>query len=338
MNLYETCTEADRQHPVFKLLVDEGNEQERALLASWAMGMPDRDGKFVKEFQTTFESSLWELYVHAVLKELGYTVDFRHSSPDFCVVAPSPFVVEATVARPASGEKGPIGLSVDDIPEDFAAFNNDAAVRLCNSVAVKLEKYRSHYSNLPHVQGSPFVLALGSYDRPGSHLAAARPVMAALYGVYHDEKAAIDQALEYVPAYEVTCATKNNGADVPLGLFCDDRCAEISAVVYSCLATWGKLRALGKNPRYEFEFTTLHPNAESINAVVRKHPGHAYSEHLCDGLYVFRNPYAKHPLPTGLFRHPRVALMQGRFGTRLDFECPDDFLLARFVQTRRLLG
>jgi hypothetical protein len=38
------------------------------VLTDWARGFIDRDGKFVKEFQTTFNSCFWELYVYAVLK------------------------------------------------------------------------------------------------------------------------------------------------------------------------------------------------------------------------------------------------------------------------------
>ena len=46
------------------------------MLRDWSRGFVDRDGKFVKEFQATFESSLWELYVHAYIRELGGVVDF----------------------------------------------------------------------------------------------------------------------------------------------------------------------------------------------------------------------------------------------------------------------
>ncbi|MAA87585.1 MAG: glycosaminoglycan attachment site [Haliea sp.] len=298
--------------------------------------MPDRDGKFVKELQITFESSLWELYVHAVLKELNYETDFRHSSPDFSVVAPFRFTIEATVTRPEFDGKSPVGWSIQDIPTDFTAFNNDATLRLCNSIKQKLEKFRSSYSCMPHVSNLPFVLAIGAYDRPGSHLAASRPIIAALYGVYHDEQAAINGALSSVPAYEVDGATKKNGTNVQLGLFNDAGCSEISAVVYSCLATWGKVRALAKNPRYNLRFTSFHPNAESIYPKVFETAGATYPEQLCDGLYVFRNPYAKNPLPVEVFDHPRIAKSIALPRNNFDFECPDDFLLARFVRTTKL--
>ena len=57
-------------------------------------------GKFVREFQTTFNSSFWELYLFAVLKNPGIEVDFSHSSPDF-VAKNLPLTIEATIASHA---------------------------------------------------------------------------------------------------------------------------------------------------------------------------------------------------------------------------------------------
>lgn len=336
MELFKLLVQEEKLHPAFKLLLDSHNDEERKLLQSWSDGMPDRDGKFVKEFQTTFESSLWELYIYALLKEFNYTVEFTYRSPDFSVVEPSKFIIEATVTRPEAGGKEPFGWSIQDIPSDFTSFNNDASLRLCNSIKQKLEKFRASYVHLPHVKDLPFVLAIGAYDRPGSHLAAARPAIAALYGVYHDEQQAIDHGLDFVPAYEVTDATKKNGANVALGIFNDSNCSEISAVIYSCLATWGKIRALAKNPRYDFCFTSFHPSADSIKPTVFETPGAMYPEQLVDGLYVFRNPHAKIPLPPGLFDHLRAAKSVSLPDNDFDFDCADDFLLARFVRTTRL--
>ncbi len=335
MELFRLLVPVDKLHPAFRMLLQGENEEERKLLQSWSEGMPDRDGKFVKEFQTTFESSLWELYIHALLKELGYKVDFTRQSPDFSVIEPTRFIIESTITRPEAGGKQPIGWSIEDIPSDFTAFNNEASLRICNSLKQKLEKYRASYVHLPHVKGLPFVLAIGAYDRPGSHLAAARPIIAALYGIYHDEQQAIDHDLDLVPAYQVTDATKKNGANVPLGLFNNSDYSEISAVIYSCLATWGKVRALAKNPRYEFRFTSFHPSADSIKPIVFETQGAKYPEQLADGLYIFRNPHAKIPLPSDLLNHSRVAKSISLPDNDFDFDCADDFLLARFVTTTR---
>jgi hypothetical protein len=75
-----------------------GSPYDQAVLAKWAERFIDRDGKFLQEFQTTFNSCFWELYLHAILKEAKCKIDFTHRAPDFVVSDPVPFVIEATVA------------------------------------------------------------------------------------------------------------------------------------------------------------------------------------------------------------------------------------------------
>ncbi len=91
MDLFTPVVPAERQHPIFRMLLDPSNAPERAVLESWAVDFADRDGKFITEFQTTFESSFWELYLHATLKSLGMCLDYSFHAPDFVVTAPVPF-------------------------------------------------------------------------------------------------------------------------------------------------------------------------------------------------------------------------------------------------------
>ena len=63
MDLFTPVVPPERQHPNFRALVAKGLECERDVLRTWADGFMDRDGKFVTEFQTTFNWSFWELYL-----------------------------------------------------------------------------------------------------------------------------------------------------------------------------------------------------------------------------------------------------------------------------------
>ncbi|MES2149878.1 MAG: glycosaminoglycan attachment site [Pseudomonadota bacterium] len=335
MDLFATKIPEDRLHRVFQMLCDPQYLPERRVLEQWAAGFIDRDGKFANEFQTTFESSMWELYLHAYLKELGATVNFSHHAPDFVVDGPEKFCIEATIAAPAQGEASAIGYDARrDIPEDFGAFNAQAAIRIANSLSSKLKKYRTSYSKLSHVQDRPFVIAIAAFDRPFAHFAASRPIMAALYGVHYDEQAAIalgPDATE-IPRVPVDGAYKNNGADVPLGFFCDDANSEISAVIYSCLATWGKIRALADNPHAHSIYQTFHPAEEGLIPVVRTTMKSEYSEHLLDGLHVFHNPFAARPLNVNTLGHDRLAQFVVK-DDGLHILAPDDFLLMRMLRT-----
>jgi hypothetical protein len=334
MNLFDTEIPEERLHKLFHMMRGPQYLPERRVLEGWAEGFIDRDGKFVNEFQTTFESSMWELYLNAYLKELGAILNFSHHAPDFVVDGPTKFCLEATIAAPAQGSAPAIGYDVRDIPQDFNAFNAQAATRIANSISSKVKKYRTSYSKLPHVNDRPFVIAIAAFDRPFAHFAANRPIMAALYGIHYDEQAAIalgPDATE-IPQIPVAAAIKSNGADVPLGFFLDDSNSEISAVIYSCLATWGKIRALADNPEAHTIYQSFHPAEEGLIPVMRTAMKSEYREHLLDGLHVFHNPFAARPLDVATLGHERLAQFVMK-EDGLHIFAPDDFLLLRMLRT-----
>src|SRR5690606_15670267 len=65
----------------------------------------DRDNKFVEQFQTTFNSCFWELYLNAVLGNLGFSIDYSYNTPDFIAHKKSQtIIIEAvTTNNPDSG-------------------------------------------------------------------------------------------------------------------------------------------------------------------------------------------------------------------------------------------
>lgn len=176
MELLDLKAEPSDLHPGFKRLLDPNLVAERAVLSAWASGFHDRDKKFVKEFQITFESSLWELYLHAALKELGQSVDFVHRAPDFLLTGPRCITMEATIAAPPLGGAPASGTGVPEIPADLNEFNREATLRACNAISSKLKRYRDHYSTLDHVKDRPFVLTLAPFDRPLAYLECDRPI------------------------------------------------------------------------------------------------------------------------------------------------------------------
>jgi hypothetical protein len=335
MDLFTPQVPAARQHQVFKMLLQDLHGPERAVLTNWAAGFSDRDGKFVQEFQTTFESAFWELYLNAALRCLDLKPDMSVPSPDFVISSPLRFSIEATIAAPPEGGAAPIGYNVpDDIPADFTEFNIGASIRISNSFSGKLRRYREYYAKLPHVAGHPFVIAIAAFDRPLSHFAAGRPLFVAIYGLYHDEAVTAPNA-DKVVSYKVSAAPKNMTAEVPMGLFCDDSYADVSAVIYSSLVTWGKVRALADNPTARTIYTTFHPQAGTLKPTVRREIKRDYSEHLLDGLYVLHNPFAARPIPHGVLSHPRLAEVRVAFDGELQIKAPDDFLLVRTLQSFR---
>ena len=103
LDLFTPIADENKQHPIFKMMLQEQYQPERDVLTSWANGFEDRDGKFIYEFQTTFESSMWELYIHEFLKHLGAEIDFSHHAPDFVAELAQQITIEATIAAPPHG-------------------------------------------------------------------------------------------------------------------------------------------------------------------------------------------------------------------------------------------
>lgn len=336
IDLFSTSLEKSKQHPLFQMLSEDAYSSERQVLQSWAEGFVDRDGKFINEFQTTFESSMWELYLFAFLKEIGADIDLEHHAPDFTAKNVQDFCIEATIAAPAMGGEGTVGVNFDLPPEDFSEFNRQATLRICNSLSSKVAKYRKSYSKLDHVQDKPYVIALASFDRPHAHMSANRAIIAALFGVYFDEAATIALESEELLQMPVDAVVKNETANVPVGYFNNDEYSDVSAVIYSSVATWGKIRALTCGPKIPAYFTTFHPNPDSLMPTINMAKSGEYNEHLLDGLQIYHNPFAKNPLSTEAFHHERLAQHIMHSDGEMKIIAPDDFLLMRMVQSLRI--
>ncbi len=234
MNLFLPVVEEKKLHQNFRNIVKINDSFAFDVLADWATGFVDRDGKFIKEFQTSFNSSFWELYLFAVLKQYGYEVDFSKSVPDFYIPRER-FCIEATTAsNPIEGVPEYIQKRVMP-PSDLNEFNQQAIIRLSNSIVTKYDKYINSYSKLAHVSGKPFIIAVAGFDQPYSFLACQRAAEAVLHDYYVDEEDWLskkDIALE-ISAENLKSVQKDNGAPVQLGIFNSNKYSKISAVIFS---------------------------------------------------------------------------------------------------------
>jgi hypothetical protein len=80
-------------------------------------------------------------------------------------------------------------------------------------------------------------------------------------------------------------------------------------------------------------YTTYHPNPGHLHAIRKQAQKSEYVEHLLDGLCIFHNPFAVHPLDPQTLFHERLAQGFVRDDGELDFEAPDDFLLLRSLMS-----
>jgi hypothetical protein len=340
MQLFVPIVDEAQQHPNFRSLLQYKNGYTFDVLQDWARGFVDRDGKFVHEFQTTFNSSFWELYVFAVLKKYGLTVDFTKTRPDFSILKHN-FNIEATIASNAQDALPEhIGWTSDLIPADLNEFNRSSILRLANSLTAKHRKYVDSYAALDHVRDRPFVVAITNFDQPFSFMAAQRPIEALVLGHYVDEERYIQSGRPKggLDGADLQQVFKDNGSPVELGLFRSPAYREISAVIFSACATIGKVRALCADPSEGIDFTALRLNPRSDQPHVIRQPKRLYQESLVDGLRIYHNPFAAHPLDPAIFRHPSVFQIYHDDRDNIHVEQREGLLLFRSVSTRLPAG
>ncbi|MBX4960559.1 hypothetical protein [Rhizobium binae] len=313
MDLFKPLLPVDQLHPNFQRLISDTDWDVREVLVDWADGFIDRDNKFVREFQTTFNSCWWELYLFAVFKSLEVAIDFSFDAPDF-VARDIPLVVEAVISNHAEGSLPEWMKSVSDLTAatDIEQRYTETLARLYNSLDAKRRLYDRRYTSLPHVQGKPYVIALQNFGTPDSFQLGDVAMQRLLYDLEERET-----------------FLKNDRVSLPLGIFNRPEFESVSAVMYSSVATYGKVRALGRSTaEFLFQAIRIRNNFELIQIAAGKPE---YVESLRDGLRVFHNPNALAPLPFDMFEQPDVREFRLIEGEMLTTCHPDGDLCMRQV-------
>ncbi len=139
MDLFLPVADKNQLHPNFLSTLAPSAAGVRAVLLQWAEGFDDRDGKFVREFQTSYNSSFWELYLFAVLRHLGIRVDFSFAAPDF-VLADHAIAVEAAIASHAHDDEFEWEATLAVLQhKDLVVRRKTSIIRLSNAVLAKSE-------------------------------------------------------------------------------------------------------------------------------------------------------------------------------------------------------
>jgi hypothetical protein len=298
----------EKLHPKFLLLRDEPTlSSEKQIVIDWTNGFTDRDNKIVKEFQTTFHSAFWEFYLFALFKEANLTIDFSKDRPDFIANSPYEINIEAVVSEIKQNGRSESTRNIDDILsmlspyylwDGFDDFINEAIVRYSNSISGKLKKFQSGYTKCPWLKNeTPFVIALASYAQVNYGREFYYPMMALLYGYYFNPK-----SNSY--SQKTNIIKPGTTSDIPIGIFQNASMQEVSAIIFSCTLSMGKLTSLSKslnkstfdmnrviNVRHDFD-----PPYFKVQIVSPDSP-----EELTDGIYVFHNPFAKNKLSLDVF-------------------------------------
>jgi len=288
LKLFDILVDDDNLlHPNFKHLLESENKPVRDVISLWASGFEDRDNKFTYEFQTTFNSSFWEVYLYQCFKDLNLRVDFSKASPDFTVQTSSNEIIniEAVTANHAH----------DSAPEweneklkDYTELLNFSCVRILNAINSKHKKYFKTYSKSQHVEGNPFVVAVAPFEQNMFFIQNNEAIIRVLYGC------GIDKGFSVV---EVPFVLKSEKVSLDLGIFTNDKYKEISAVIFSTMGTFSKAITQTSLDR-DIRSSRYHEHRGLIMEI--KENDKHFETHL-DGLQIHHNPFATNKLPKDAF-------------------------------------
>jgi len=336
MDLFTPVVPQERLHPNFlEVTQPERFEFTREVLNNWANGFKDRDNKFVQEFQKTFDSSFWELYLFACFKELGCSSNLSYPSPDFVLTSPyGEFIAEATISQAPYDYRPESDKAMLKEP-GMADIIRLSTIRLLNSITNKVDRFKTLYSTYPYVQNKPFVICISCFDQPFFFKQYYLAIRQVLYA--YDQRLTIPDIQEgevlivgESRKYEVQ---KKPNVELKLGLFLDETLSDVSAVIFSTAATTSKIQALATGGK-DLSIFVGSRGIKSKAGVVKLMPfatrGLDYQETLLDGLNVFFNPFAKYPLDPKIFEGREIALHNYQPKTdNYQVSIPNNFLYVR---------
>jgi hypothetical protein len=309
LNVFQPTVDVRRMNDAFvRLLDNEGFSPARALIESMIPYFEDIDGNFVEQFQSTsFDARFWELYLFALLTECGFMFDRTFAAPDFiCGGVHQHIFVEAVTVNPS--RNGNV-ITEPPIPEE----RTQLADYLKHYMPIKwgsplVSKLRKEYWKLPHAKDKPIVLAIQDFHAPRAMTITNSTLVPYLYGLEFSAFYDADGRLQVQGnrIYE----HKWNDKRIESGFFYLDGSEHISAVIQNPTATiskfnrMGYLAGLGSRDVRMLRMGTAY-NSEPEAAVpvgyVHDVTDADYSETWSEGLNVFHNPNARHPLHPELF-------------------------------------
>ena len=315
VDLFNTKLPVDQQHRAFHMLCSHAHwVPARAIMSEMMRHYVDVDGNFVEQFQTTaFDSRIWELYLYAALLELGLFVNKEHEAPDFEVHdGRSKVFIEAVIVGPSPNDP-PLdppknGMPRMRTPEEIKELlKTRAPIRFGSALYSKLNR-KTKYWDLEHVKGHPLVFAVADFHEDQSMTWTSPALLEYLYGVTHEF--IFDEAGQLVITPLKIETHEYRGKVIPSGYFMQPGAENVSAVLFSSSGTISKFNRMGRlagfgapNQRiFRAGVKHLHnQNAAIPEPFIHKIKQRTVTETWAEGLSMFHNPNATHPIDPDMF-------------------------------------
>ena len=198
MDLFTPRVKDEQLHPYFKSLTTENRYKDVLnTIQNWASGLSDRkkeSKKFIKEFQMSFNSSLWELYLNKVFQDLGFKIDYSKESPDFNLIHSSGRIINVEAVTSNNKLLNDKEYYTQKAFQDTVNTKNEdssreSILKLLGKIKDKKDLFIGKnnkmfpYSKLELVKNKPFVIALAPFDNHLSYMQNNTLINQVLYGV-----------------------------------------------------------------------------------------------------------------------------------------------------------
>ncbi|MCV6545679.1 MAG: hypothetical protein OIF56_00075 [Cohaesibacter sp.] len=305
-------------HEYFKITQnDPGHMPAKMAIKEIGPWLAPSDPHFVREFQTTaFDQRIWELYLWAAFRELGFDV-LQPEAPDFFCSSPTAsFTVEATTVSPSTS--GPLADHPDPkTPEEQAEFlKHYMPMKFGSSLTSKLNKRNAAgepYWDRPETQGKPFIIAVADFHKPSDleNLGSMTYSQGALWPYLYGRRV-VYQAKGDGGYWRMVDGSEHiyGGKTVPTGFFDLPGAENVSAVLFSNAGTLPKFNRMGllagyvpQNYIYFRQGYRYDPSPDAYVGIPFQENilSPDYEEYWSDELQLFHNPNAKNPISPEIF-------------------------------------
>lgn len=305
VDFFAPVADEQRLHPSFRALRDmEAYSAARGIINPMMRWYEDADGNFIEQFQTVgFDPRIWELYLFAALREMNFGISRVHAVPDFCCSNPyAEFNVEAvTVNASRDAQNNIIPEPPTDTPEQVRDFiENYMPIKFARALRGKLEK---RYWQHAHVADKPLLFAIQDFSSAGSMTRTRSAFERYIFGYDYEWERNEDGTLIIRPRQIQEHRWQNRRA--ASGFFNLPNAENVSAVLFSNSGTISKFSRMGLLAGFGADRLRLvrigaavnaDPNADAPLAFRHNVNDPAYRETWREGIDIWHNPNARHPL------------------------------------------
>jgi hypothetical protein len=291
-------------HDFMEVMSEHAFSPARGVIDPMMRWHKDLDGNFVEQFQSTaFDQRIWELYLFAMMTEIGYELDSRNAIPDF--IGQSVFgkiAIEAVTVGPTRNGAEIVPAPPIDTDEQMEEYlQNYMPIKFGSPLFSKLQK---RYWDKPQIAGLPLVFAIADFSSPGSMLYTRPALERYLYGFSYEAVSGDDGK---TTAQAKRIVEHRWGAKViASGFFSLPEAKHISAVISNPAGTISKFNRMGLLAGYGSDDILIKRTGTCLvqedHAVKQLYfeaiiNAEGYHESWIEGLNVYHNPHAETFLP-----------------------------------------